>query len=483
MNLAVWLERAAARAPSAPALFRGARRVADYRDWALRVARLAGALRARGIAPGDRVAIWAGNAPDWLVALLGTWWAGAVAVPVNARLHAAELDWILGDSGAAMLVTDRPGRRAEAIALDALPMGDALPLASRGPEDLAWLFYTSGTTGRPKGVRITHGMLSAMALAYPVDVDPVSAADAAVYAGPLSHGAGLYCLPHLLAGARHVVPEGGFDPAGLLRLTAEVGRASMFLAPTMVRRLLAAARAAGDRGDGIRTIVYGGGPMYLADLEAALDWFGPKFVQIYGQGECPMAITALSRADIADRGAPGWAARAGSVGRAQSVVEVAVEAEPGAPGEVLVRGTPVMPGYWRNRDATERALVDGWLRTGDVGRLDAAGYLTLVDRSKDLVISGGHNVYPREVEEALLAHPKVEQASVIGLPDAEWGERVMAVIVGRASEAELDAHCRERIAGFKLPRRYAFVDELPKNAYGKVLKTELRARFAPQPEV
>ncbi|TFL16608.1 class I adenylate-forming enzyme family protein [Jannaschia formosa] len=477
MNLAVWLERAAIRAARAPALHLGAGCVADHAAWAARAARLAGALRARGIAPGDRVAIWAKNAPDWLVALLGIWWAGAVAVPVNARLHPAELDWILGDSGAAAVITDRPEGRDGAIPLGALPQGEALPLVSRGPEDIAWLFYTSGTTGRPKGVCITHGMLTAMALAYPVDVDPLSPEDAAVYAGPMSHGAGLYSLPHLLAGARHVVPEGGFDPAALLRLTAEVGRASMFLAPTMVQRLLAAARAAGDRAPGIRTIVYGGGPMYLADLEAALDWFGPKFVQIYGQGECPMAITALPRAEIADRDAPGWAARAGSVGRAQSVVEVAVEAAPGAPGEILVRGAPVMPGYWGNPEASAKALRDGWLRTGDIGRLDAEGYLTLVDRSKDLIISGGHNVYPREVEEALLTHPEVDEASVIGVPDADWGERVMAVIVGTAEEAALDAHCRARIAGFKLPRRYAFVAELPKNAYGKVLKTELRARF------
>ncbi|MDB2407345.1 AMP-binding protein [Jannaschia sp.] len=476
MNLAVWLERAAQRRGQAPALHTGAVCVADYLAWAERAARLAGAFQASGIAPGDRVALWAKNSPDWLVALLGIWWAGAVAVPVNARLHPAELDWILGNAEAAALITDRPDGRDGAMALGALPQGELVPLASRGPQDLAWLFYTSGTTGRPKGVCITHGMLAAMTLAYPVDVDSVDAQDAAVYAGPLSHGAGLYALPHLLAGARHVVPQGGFDPAALLDLTAKVGRASMFLAPTMVQRLLVAARAAEDRGPGIRTIVYGGGPMYLADLEAALDWFGPKFVQIYGQGECPMAITALSRAEIADRDAPGWVARAGSVGRAQSVVEVAVEAAPGEPGEIIVCGAPVMPGYWRNPEASQAALKDGWLRTGDIGRLEG-GILTLVDRSKDLIISGGHNVYPREVEETLLTHPDVEEASVIGLPDAEWGERVMAVVVGTAEEAALDAHCRARIAGFKLPRRYAFIDALPKNGYGKVLKTALRARF------
>lgn len=479
MNIALWLDRAAHRWPEAPALLRGADVVADYAGFRDGAAQFAGALQARGIGPGDRVAIWAKNAPDYLVALLGIWWAGAAAVPINARLHPAEVAWILGNAGASLVVTDRLGTvDVASLSLDDLPMAQAVGLAPRGPDDLAWLFYTSGTTGRPKGVCITHGMLAAASLAYPVDVDSVSREDAALYAGPMSHGAGLYALVHLLHGARHVVPaSGGFDPAEVLALSAQVGRASMFLAPTMVHRLLEVAQRREDRADGIRTIVYGGGPMYVADIIAALDWFGPKFVQIYGQGECPMAITALPRDEVADRDHPDWRARLGSVGRAQSAVDVAVDAAPGEAGEILVRGLPVMPGYWQNPEASAATVVDGWLRTGDIGRLDAQGYLALVDRSKDLIITGGHNVYPREVEEALLEHPDVREASVIGTPDAEWGERVMAVIVGSASEAALDAHCRARIAGFKLPRRYAFVDALPKNAYGKVLKTELRRQF------
>jgi long-chain acyl-CoA synthetase len=296
----------------------------------------------------------------------------------------------------------------------------------------------------------------------------------------MSHGAGLYAPVHVLHGARHAVPaSGGFAPREVLGLAARVGRASMFLAPTMVRRLLDAARSAGDRGEGIRTIVYGGGPMYLADLEAALDWFGPRFVQIYGQGECPMAITALSRAEIADRAHPRWRDRATGVGRAQSVVEVAVEGGFGATGEVLVRGLPVMPGYWEAPEASAEALRDGWLRTGDVGRLDEDGYLSLVDRSKDVVISGGSNVYPREVEEALLEHGAVREASVIGRPDPEWGEVVVAVVTLERPVpwSELDAHLLERIARYKRPREWHAVDALPKNAYGKVLKTELRSRF------
>jgi len=224
--------------------------------------------------------------------------------------------------------------------------------------------------------------------------------------------------------------------------------------------------------------------MYNADIIEAVDWFGPKFAQIYGQGECPMAITALSRADVADRSHPRWRDRLGSVGRAQSVVELRIGGEDGQPlppgetGEIMVRGAPVMPGYWENPEASAKTLVDGWLMTGDVGRLDEDGYLTLTDRSKDVIISGGSNIYPREVEEVLLEHPDVHEVSVVGRPDPEWGEVVCAFVVampGRDVPAEvLDAHCTANIARFKRPKLYRALPELPKNNYGKVLKTALR---------
>ncbi len=245
----------------------------------------------------------------------------------------------------------------------------------------------------------------------------------------------------------------------------------MFMAPpTMVRRLTDAAKRAARRGEGgIKTIVYGGGPMYVADIVEAVDWFGPRFVQIYGQGECPMAITALSRNEVADRHHPNWqGGRLASVGRAQSVVELAIDGAkaPGDVGEIMVRGLPVMPGYWRNLEATNATLVDGWLHTGDMGGfLDEDGYLTLRDRSKDVIISGGSNIYPREVEEALLTHEGVREVSVVGHPDPEWGgEVVVAFVVGGAvSDADLDAHCLAQIARFKRPpKTYIRVAELPK---------------------
>lgn len=491
MNIAQWLARNAAVTPEKNAIFHGTHCVLDYGSFHAQAGRLAAGLAARGIAPGVRVAIFMDNHPDWLLALYGVLYAGAAAVPMNAKLHAREAEFILADSGAQLCLVDA----AHGVALAqggvacltprALLADEAAPLAARAPDDLAWLFYTSGTTGRPKGVMITHGMLQAMSLSYGMDVDRVRAQDAAIYAAPLSHGAGLYNFVHVAAAARHVVPlSGGFAPEEILDLAAAHGSSHMFAAPTMVKRLTDYAVAAGRGGTGLRTVVYGGGPMYTADILAAVAQFGPVFVQIYGLGECPMSITALGRADVADRRHTHWQARLGSVGRAQSVVEVAIsdgaggQAPTGQAGEIMVRGAPVMAGYWNNRQATAATLVEGWLHTGDVGVLDGAGYLTLRDRIKDMIITGGSNVYPREVEEVLLTHAGVAEAAVIGLPHADWGEEVVACIVGDAPEAELDALCLSQIARFKRPKRYVRLTELPKNNYGKVLKTALREGLA-----
>ncbi|WP_121067850.1 class I adenylate-forming enzyme family protein [Chachezhania antarctica] len=495
MNPAEWLARTAKAVPEAPALFHGARQICDYAGFA-RMAGSVGALLAqRGIGPGDRVAVFLPNGPDYLPTLYGIWYAGATAVPVNGKLHPREVAWITGHASARLVfATDHQalagaGVDAELIGPSAdlyarAPLGHPHPLGADHP---VWIFYTSGTTGRPKGAMLSAGNLMAMSLGYLADVDDVHARDAALYAAPMSHGAGLYNFVHVLRGARHVLPEsGGFDPAEILDLARRLGPVSMFAAPTMVKRLVTAARAAVDRGHGIKTIVYGGGPMYVADIREALDHFGPKFVQIYGQGETPMTITALSRADLADASHPDRDRRLGSVGRAHSVAEVRVVDDAGRPkphgetGEIVVRGPTVMLGYLDDDAANAKALRDGWLWTGDLGRLDADGYLTLQDRAKDLVVSGGTNIYPREVEEALLTHPGVSEVSVVGKPDPDWGEIVVAFVVAatqRPEEADLDRACTDRIARFKKPRRYIFVDALPKNNYGKVLKTDLRARL------
>ncbi len=501
MNLGVWLARVAQISPERPALFQGADPVADYGAFHARAAAVAGALQVRGIGPGDRVAIFMKNVPDYLIVQYGIWYAGAVAVPVNAKLHGRELAWIAEDAAAALifatpdLANDLAKIELQCPVIDVAgadyaEMRAAPPLtevAHRAEDDLAWLFYTSGTTGKPKGVMITHGMLVAMSLSYQVDADLVRAGDAAHYAAPLSHGAGIYNMMHVRPGARHVFPaSGGFEPREIFDLGRVFGSVHMFAAPTMVKRLTEAAKATGETGEGLRTVVYAGGPMYLADIIEAVEVFGPIFVQIYGQGECPMSITALGRDDIADRNHPRWRARLASVGRAQSVCEVMIgDAEgrpvpPGEAGEILVRGAPVMPGYWRNEAATAKTIKAGWLWTGDIGHMDEDGYVTMQDRSKDLIISGGTNIYPREVEEALTSHPGVAEVSVVGRPDPEWGETVVAFVVraigADVDEAALDAHCLDRIARFKRPKAYVWLPELPKNNYGKVLKTELRQR-------
>jgi long-chain acyl-CoA synthetase len=497
MNLAHWLARSAQAGGERPALFLGETQVANYAEFDAGARAVAGWLQAQGVKPGDRVAIFMKNTPEYLILFYGIWYAGAAVVPINAKLHSREADFILDDSGAKLVfaspdlahglrqdhhVVVAPSDAYRAI-LAAVPV-DAV--ADRGADDLAWLFYTSGTTGKPKGVIITHGMGLSMALCYGVDVDHVSGEDTALYAAPLSHGAGLYNLMHVQAGARHVCPaSGGFDVPEILDLAEHFGRVHLFAAPTMVKRLTDGARALGRSGVGLRTIVYAGGPMYTADIIDAVDHFGPVFVQIYGQGECPMGITALPRACVADREHPNWRGRLGSVGRAQSAVEVWIGDTEGRPvadgvaGEIMVRGQTVMPGYWNNPGATEATLKDGWLMTGDVGMMDAEGFVTLQDRSKDVIITGGSNVYPREVEEVLLEHAGIIEASVIGRAHADWGEEVVAFIVGQVPEAELDALCLSRIARFKRPKSYIRVESLPKNNYGKVLKTELRALLKP----
>jgi long-chain acyl-CoA synthetase len=327
---------------------------------------------------------------------------------------------------------------------------------------------------------LTHRNLAVMSDAYATEVDPVAPGDPILHAAPMSHGSGLYIMPHVMGGGTQVIPEsGGFEPAEIFALLRAWPRASMFAAPTMVKRLIDC--AAECPAENIRTIIYGGAPMYFEDAVRALDRFGPRLAQIYGQGESPMTITRLPKEDIAAREHPRWRDRVVSAGRAFACVEVMIANDEGKalparePGEILARGGVVMAGYWRNDEASAQTLRGGWLHTGDVGALDDDGYLTLKDRSKDLIISGGSNIYPREVEEVLLRHQGVREVSVIGRPDREWGEVVVAYVVGEASVAELDALCLSAIARFKRPKDYVFIDALPKNNYGKILKTELRA--------
>lgn len=501
MNPAEWLHRTARLTPEAPALHKGEGLVANYREFDKRAAAIGAHLSEQlGIQAGDRVAVFMKNATEYLEALYGIWYCGAVAVPINSKLHIKEAAWIMENAGAKhAFVSNDIAAELPSMSVDTLgsviavntdnwaEMYEAKPMISPAQvaeEDLIWLFYTSGTTGKPKGVMITAGNLTHMTLAFFSDVDEVRPEDAILYSAPMSHGAGIYNFMHVIKGARHVVPEsGGFEPEEIFDLATKLRNISMFAAPTMVKRLVDVAKATGRTGEGIKTITYAGGPMYLADIQEAVDVLGDRFVQIYGQGECPMGITALERKFVSDRTHPRWRERLGSVGVAQSPVLVNIFDEKGRAlpageiGEIVVKGPTVMKGYWNNPEATDKTIKDGWLWTGDMGAMDEDGFVTMHDRSKDMIISGGSNIYPREVEEVLLEHNGVSEVAVVGKKHPEWGEIVVAFVVPTergVEPATLDSYCVENIARFKRPKEYRLVASLPKNNYGKVLKTELR---------
>ncbi|NGQ95197.1 long-chain fatty acid--CoA ligase [Brevibacillus sp. SYP-B805] len=515
MNLGYLLYRSAAAYPDHPAIIHGDA-VLTYRECNERVNRVGSALRRLGLEPGDRVAIFSPNRPEILEVLFATWKAGLAAVPMNFRLHRDEVRYILNHSEAKVLVyagvyqddidritgdltatriavcLDGPGENGRNDALTVLAYDELLKQGDNAEwvepvegDDLAWLFYTSGTTGRPKGAMLTHRILLLAALNTCADIYPFGHGDIGLHAAPLSHGSGLYSLPLIAKGGTNVIfPASRFDPETVFALI-EKHRITVlpFMAPTMVKRLIESeARTRYDLRS-LQCIIYGGAPMYVEDLTAGLKAFGPVFAQVYGQGECPMTITGLGR-DEHNLHQP---ERLASAGTARMGVQVCIQdAEgnrlpPGRIGEIAARSELVMKGYWHNPEATSEAIVNGWLRTGDVGYMDEHGYLYILDRTKDMIISGGNNIYPREVEEVLLCHPAVQEVCVFGVPDPEWGEAVKAVVVLRpgheAAEEELIAFCRDHLASYKKPRSVDFLEELPKNAYGKVLKRELRARY------
>ena len=489
MNLVHLLLRTARWLPDRPALARGRKVVRSYGDMAARVAGLAGGLRSKlDLRQHDRVALAMKNCPEFYEVLFACWHAGITAVPMNAKLHPKEFAYILENSGAKACFATPD---LEAAVPGAMPireignlLADPLPPADVEGDDVAWLFYTSGTTGVPKGAMLTHRNMLFQTHAYFADIDSLAPGDTALHPAPLSHGSGLYGLPHFSAGAVNVIPESGhFDPAEIFDLLDYWPGSSFFAAPTMIVRLLASGAARMPQK--LKTITYGGAPMYVADSLRAIDLFGPRLFQLFGQGEAPMTITGLPQSMHAQR------AHLETCGFARTGCEVSIFDEndeplpPGEIGEIVTRSDCVMKGYWRNPEATARAKRGGWLHTGDVGSMDPEGFLTIKDRSKDMIISGGANIYPREIEEVLLRHPAVAECSVVGRPHPEWGEEVVAFIVKRSDVApsELESLCLDNIARFKRPREYCFVESLPKNNYGKVLKTELRknltSRFPP----
>ncbi|MFL5655116.1 MAG: acyl-CoA synthetase [Ktedonobacteraceae bacterium] len=481
-----------------------------YAELNQRVGRLAQALQILGVRPGDRVAIVQRNGPALFETLFACFRAGAVAVPINVRLHPDEVAFICQDCEASVLVATGEyatsalqahkqspelqlvGVESIAGALDyetLLAAADPMTTdAEVDPDDLAWLFYTSGTTGKPKGAMLTHRNLLAMTMNYYADVNPIVPEDVVLHAAPLTHGSGLFGLPAIAKGATSVILHTpSFDVDMVFTLIQHLRITTIaFLAPTQIKMLLNGPYHSYDLGS-LRCIAYGGGPMYIEDMKQAVQAFGPVLVQIYGQGEAPMTISYLRREEHVTHGEPGAEQRLASAGIPRTDVEVRIvddddrEVAAGTIGEIAARGSVVMAGYWNRPDATAEVLRGGWLHTGDIGMMDTQGYLYLLDRKKDMIISGGNNIYPREIEEVLLKHPAVYEVAVIGVPDPLWGESVKAIVALRpgmtVTEEEMNVFCRQHLASYKKPRTVEFVPDLPKNAYGKVLKRELREQY------
>ncbi len=501
MNLSYLVQSIARHSPDLPALTCEDVQL-TYGQFEDQAARIAAALLGRhGLPRGARIGIAMENCAEILPVIYGAWRAGMIVVPMNSKLHPKEMAWILANSQAKLCVatpelaeqmSSLPGEAWPPIIVTgtrdyrALLQADGLrgDPGTGEPDDVAWLFYTSGTTGRPKGAQLTHRNLLVMCYAYYSDVESVGPGNTCLHAAPLSHGSGMWALVFMARGGHNVVLPGSFDPDRVYAAMARYPAVSMFAAPTMVVRLINAPRAGSADARNLRTISYGGAPMYVADTKKGLELFGPKLHQLYGQGEAPMTITGLSKAMHADRTHPDWEQRLASAGIAITGVAFKIVDEQGRElplgevGEIVTRSDCVMKGYWNNPEANAKAMRDGWLWTGDLGSTDAKGFLTIKDRSKDMIISGGSNIYPREIEEVLLTHPAVLECAVVSRPHAEWGEEVIAYAVPRPGSnltpAALDQLCLDNIARYKRPRGYRVVEALPKNNYGKVLKTELR---------
>jgi acyl-CoA synthetase (AMP-forming)/AMP-acid ligase II len=468
-----------------PALIEGERQV-SFAEFDALTDRLGNALLARGLQPGDRVAVLMPNGIDGVVVYYALAKAGLVRVPLNVRETSPEHAHKIEDSQARLLVHGGDAPAETEFAIEAGELTALIDAAStapcdvrRDPEAPLRLAYTGGTTGKPKAVILTTRSELAEVANFLVDLLPdLRPGSVMLHAAPITHGSGAFFLPHLVKGGTSVVvPK--FTPAAFLEAAQRYAATVTFMVPTMIAMLLEEAATA-DSKLALERLCYGAAPIAPALLQRGLDALGPVLCQLYGQAEAPMAITCLQPHEHTP-------ARLASAGKPYTFVEVDVRDESGAPcapgaaGEVLTRGPHTMSGYWRRPEATAETIEpDGWLRTGDIGQWDDEGFLYLLDRRHDVIISGGFNVYPREVEDALLTHPAVLQAAVVGLADERWGERVAAAVVlrGEVTTDALAAHCTERLAGFKRPRTIEIWSDLPTSPVGKSLRREVRERMS-----
>lgn len=478
----------------------GAVRTLTFAECDRRADQLAAALAARGVAAGDRVALLALNEVEYLEIQVAAQRLGAILVPLNYRLAVPELAFIVADAGARLLIHGPTQAAAAAeLGLPTLHLGDdgvgdpyEAALAAhpdperRGPLDAeaaACILYTSGTTGRPKGAVLSNLALYARAAAHGVEL-PIAPGDVFVQTLPMFHIASNLSYGFTYCGATNVLVR-AFDAEAVMATVAAHAATHVLLVPTTINMICHHPVAAAADVTSLRTVLYGASPIAPEVLRRAIEVFGCGFVQFFGMTET--SGCTLLRAD--DHDPVRFPERLASAGTDTVSFETMVvgpddvELPPGEVGEVVTRGPAVMTGYWNQPEATAEALRNGWMHTGDLGYRAADGYLYVTDRLKDMIVSGGENVYPREVEDVLFEHPDVLDAAVIGVPDERWGERVHAVVAlrpGRTVEASaLQTFCRERLAAYKCPRSVAIVDELPRNVTGKVLKRELRAAHWP----
>jgi fatty-acyl-CoA synthase len=511
MNLGRLLTQAARRVPDAVALVWGEQRW-SFAELDARVDRLCAALRSHGIGKGDRILTHSRNGNAMFEMMWAAFKLGAVWVPTNFRLTPAEVGYLAETSRARALLRDR-GFSAHAEAIRAaghctlvLAIGDAqgdeldyeAALAEAMPPppdheadveygDPLWFFYTSGTTGRPKAAVLTHGQMAFVVTNHLADLFPgVTERDASLVLAPLSHGAGIHQLGQVARGARTVLlPTERFDVEEAWRLVEEHRVTNMFTVPTILTALVE--HDSVDRYDhsSLKHVIYAGAPMYRADQKRALQKLGPCLVQYFGLGEVTGNISVLRPEQHSAEDDDSFPL--GSCGSARTGMDIAILDEaglrmpPGETGEICVRGPAVFAGYFENPEANEKAFRGGWFHTGDLGHLDARGFLYITGRASDMYISGGSNVYPREVEEAILTHPAVLECAVVGMPHPRWGESGIAAVVARpgqaVTEAEVLAHLNERLSRYKQPLRVVVWDALPKSGYGKIPKRMVQDRL------
>ncbi|HEU6443257.1 MAG TPA: acyl-CoA synthetase [Microvirga sp.] len=510
MNLAHFLRQAARRHGDETGFVCGDA-AWTWADLDRRVDAMAAALAARGVAKGDRVLVQSKNCNQMFESMFACFRIGAVWVPTNFRQTPDEVAYLGQASGASAMIChgDFPEHAAAAsetcrairFVMSIGPsdfgedydriveayLGQPAPEASVEHDDPCWFFFTSGTTGRPKAAVLTHGQMAFVITNHLCDLMPgTTHADASVVVAPLSHGAGVHQLVQVARAVKTVLPKGDrFDPDEIWALVARWRVTNMFTVPTIVKMLVEHPSVDVHDHSSLRYVIYAGAPMYREDQKRALAKLGKVLVQYFGLGEVTGNITVLPPALHEPEDVPGL--KIGTCGYERTGMQVSIQAEdgrelaPGETGEICVCGPAVFAGYYDNPEANAKAFRDGWFRTGDLGHMDKEGFLYITGRASDMYISGGSNVYPREIEEKVLTHPAVAEAAIVGVPDKTWGEVGVAVCVLRPeaqlSEQELLAWMDGKVSRYKLPKRVFFWDALPKSAYGKITKKNIRAEL------